>query len=84
MVGMWLMLEGGEMGRRVERREMVRRRKVRRAMVRGTVGRFGMLCDELVLTLSKLEMEMLDKLARGRGCPYRSSVMKVIVLRDYV
>lgn len=53
-------------------------------MVRGTVGRFGMLCDELVLTLSKLEMEMLDKLARGRGCPYRSSVMKVIVLRDYV
>ena len=57
---------------------------VRRRMVRGTVGGFGVLCDEWALTLLELEMEELEKLGRGCGCPYRNSVMQVSVSRECV
>lgn len=40
-------------------------------MVRGTVGGFGMLCGEWMLTLLKPVMEASEKLGRGGGCPYR-------------
>ncbi len=63
---------------------------VRRRMVKGTVGGFGMLCDEWVLTvggpvgcggLLKLEMEPSEKLGRDGGYPYRDIVMQVNILR---